>query len=87
MQLKMVPNYFSLKLKSGRNFVAARPCILVETFWTNLYETPEEVIELYHAHVWWIRLHDHDPNLFCVKLIIFQVKIKTIPENDSMILF
>ncbi len=26
------------------------PEIEVETFWTNLYETPEEVIELYHAH-------------------------------------
>ncbi|MBT6835734.1 MAG: IS1380 family transposase [Bacteroidetes bacterium] len=24
--------------------------IEVETFWTNLFETPEEVIELYHAH-------------------------------------
>jgi len=26
------------------------PEIEIETFWTNLYETPEEVIELYHAH-------------------------------------
>jgi len=26
------------------------PEIEVETFWTNLYETPEDVIELYHAH-------------------------------------
>ena len=26
------------------------PEIEVETFWTNLFETPEEVIELYHAH-------------------------------------
>jgi len=26
------------------------PEIKVETFWTNLFETPEEVIELYHAH-------------------------------------
>jgi hypothetical protein len=26
------------------------PEIEVESFWTNLYETPEDVIELYHAH-------------------------------------
>ncbi|MDA3940555.1 MAG: transposase [Spirochaetia bacterium] len=26
------------------------PEIEVETYWTNLYETPEEVIELYHSH-------------------------------------
>jgi len=26
------------------------PEIEVETFWTNLYETPQEVIKLYHAH-------------------------------------
>ena len=26
------------------------PEIEVETFWTNLFESPEEVIELYHAH-------------------------------------
>lgn len=26
------------------------PEIEVETFWTNLFETPEDVIELYHAH-------------------------------------
>lgn len=26
------------------------PEIEVETYWTNLYETPEKVIELYHAH-------------------------------------
>ena len=34
--------------KSGTKLLV--PLIEVETFWTNLYETPEDVIELYHAH-------------------------------------
>jgi hypothetical protein len=65
--LKYVPAAETLRLylekiteaKDGTKLLF--PEIEVETFWTNLYETPEEVIELYHAHIWWIKLWDHDP--------------------------